>query len=65
MPILRKKTKKVSNYTIRYRKVVKLGESVIETLTVKKEDMLPLITILVNNGYEITSSKLLETEVTK
>lgn len=65
MPILRKKTKKVSNYTIRYRKVVKLGESVIETLTVKKEDMLPLITILVNNGYEIISSKLLETEVTK
>ena len=62
MPIERKKTKKVETYTIKYRKNVKLGDSIIEVLTVKKEDMLPLITILINNGYEILSTKLLTTE---
>ena len=62
MPIERKKTKKVETYTSKYRKNVKLGDSIIEVLTVKKEDMLPLITILINNGYEILSTKLLTTE---
>ena len=62
MPIERKKTKKVETYTIKYRKNVKLGDSIIEVLTVKKEDMLPLITILINNGYEILSTKLLTME---
>lgn len=62
MPIERKKTKKVETYTIKYRKNVKLGDSIIEVLTVKKEDMLQLITILINNGYEILSIKLLTME---
>lgn len=63
MPIERKKSKKrLESYTIKYRKIVKLGDSIIETLLVRKEDMLPLVTILVNNGYEILSLKLLVME---
>lgn len=61
MPI---KTKNIAKkhpliYTVKYRRKVSIGESIEEKLTVKEEDMLPLVTILSTNGYLITSVKLI------
>lgn len=50
------KKKKIS-YRIRYQKKVTIGDTTEEILIVKNEDMLNLITILVNNSYEINSVK--------
>lgn len=46
-----------SNYTIKYKKRVTLGDSVEERLTVKESDLLDLLTILSQNGYKIISVK--------
>lgn len=46
-----------SDYTIKYKKKVKVGDSIEERLTVKECDLLDLLTILSNNGYKIISVK--------
>lgn len=46
-----------SDYTIKYKKRVTVGDSVEERLTVKECDLLDLLTILSRNGYKIISVK--------
>ena len=46
-----------SDYTIKYKKRVTIGDSVEERLTVKECDLLDLLTILSQNGYKIISVK--------
>lgn len=46
-----------SDYTIKYKKRVTVGDSVEERLTVKESDLLDLLTILSHNGYKIISVK--------
>lgn len=57
---VKKITKKVPLiYAIKYRRNVTLGASIEEELVVKEDDMVTLVAILHNNGYLITSIKLL------
>lgn len=46
-----------SDYTIKYKKKVTVGDSIEERLTVKECDLLDLLTILSHNGYKIISVK--------